>query len=165
MRTQFFLGCATNLYSTAMFSQDFPSIAHATDLLKSMQTNASFQRGAPSENVVTFLSRLENADPASPEISEDDNNAAWGHYQFTASSLTCTSVLTSWDAVGNVVVACRLIAAAIKTCKVARHLCFSNHIETTSYLSDIYLANVINLLWQFWQEAVGINVSDTFETL
>jgi hypothetical protein len=55
--------------------------------------------------------------------------------------------------------ACRLIATVIKTCKVARHLCFVKHIDTSAFLSDVYLENIINLLWTSWKDAVGILVS------
>jgi hypothetical protein len=97
--------------------------------------------------MVAFLDRIENADPNSPDISDDDKNAAWGHYQFTASSLTCRSVLLSWSSVGSVDFACQLIAAAIKTSRVARQICHLNQLKPTSFLSDIYLSNIIELLW------------------
>lgn len=106
--------------------------------------------------MLTFLDRIENADPNSPDISDDDKNTSWGHYQFTASTLTCSSVLSSWNSVGNASVACRLIAAAIKTCRVARLLCQSNRITTSSYLSDIYLANIIELLWGLCKDMVTV---------
>jgi hypothetical protein len=120
-----------------------------------MQSKASSQDGAPSIDVATFLDRIEQADPNSSEITEDDKNESWGHYQFTASTLTCQTVLTLWDDVGNTNVACRLIAAAIKTCKIARHLCFSNRISPKSYLSDIYLSHIIESLAALWKGKVG----------
>jgi hypothetical protein len=55
--------------------------------------------------------------------------------------------------------ACNLIAAALKTCKVARHLCFEHNITTTSYLSDIYLENVVSKLWDLWKSAGGVRIS------
>jgi hypothetical protein len=124
-----------------------------------MQANMSFKTTEPSGNVVAFLDRIEQADPNSPDISEDDNNACWGHQQFTASTLTCTTVLISWQKIGNTDMACRLIAAAIKTCKVARHLCSSRNIDVNSYLSDIYLSNIVELLWKSWKDAGGVDVS------
>jgi hypothetical protein len=147
-----FYFCA-DLFLTATFSQEFPLIPHAKELLKSMQSNMSFQSGGPLDDVITFLDRIENADPHSPDISDDDKNESWGHYQFTAATLTCTSMLISWDSIGNVSMACRLLAAAIKTCKVARHLCFSYNISPASYLSDVYLSSVVELLWRFWTES------------
>jgi hypothetical protein len=140
-----------DLIPTATLSTDFPSIAQATDLLNHME-RASFPCGQPSDDMVAFLDRIENTDPNSPDISDDDKNAAWGHYQFTASSLTCRSVLSSWSSVGNVNFACRLIAAAIKTSRVARHICHLNQLKPTSFLSDIYLSNIIELLWELCKD-------------
>jgi hypothetical protein len=107
---------------------------------------------------MAFLNRIERADPHAPDISEEDNNESWGHHQFTATSLTCTTVLTSWDCIDNIDVVCRLIAAAIKTCRVARHLCFSWNINASTYLSDIYLSNVVKLLWSLWKDAGGVSI-------
>ena len=120
-----------------------------------MNENSSFQVGAPSDDVVAFLQRAENADPNSPDISEDDNNANWGHYQLSGS----TTLSASWHNIGSTGIACRLIAVLIKTCKVARHLCFVKQINTANFLSDAYLENTINLLWTSWKEALGIPVS------
>jgi hypothetical protein len=119
-----------------------------------MQENASFQVGAPSDALVSFIQHADTIDPNSPEISEDDNNAAWGHKQLSGSS----NLLTSWHNIGNTTVACRLIAVAIKTCQVARHLCFVKHINSSTYLGDIYLEKIIDSLWASWKEATGINV-------
>src|ERR1700722_8795229 len=137
-------------------SHNFPNIAHAMDLLKSMESHTTFKSGEPSADVVAFLDRIKNADPNSPQFTEDNTNGSWGHYQFTGGNMTCTSVLTSWTSIGNTNIACQLIAAAIKTCKVARHLCFEHEVESHSYLGDIYLANVINILWRLWSEAGGV---------
>jgi hypothetical protein len=126
------------------------------DLLTSMQSNTSFQLGAPSPDVVAFLERAEHADPNSPDISDDDKDSAWGHYQLSGT----TSLLESWDNIGNTGIACRLIAIAIKTCKVARHLCFIKQINPPAYLSDIYFSNIIASLWSSWKQATGINVSN-----
>jgi len=125
-----------------------------------MQSNTSFKNRdrEPSSDVMAFLKRIEHADPNAPDISEEDNNESWGHHQFTAASLTCTTVLTSWDCIGNIDVACRLIAAAIKTCRVARHLCFSRNIKASTYLSDIYLSKVVELLWSLWKGAGGVSI-------
>src|SRR6266852_3745377 len=120
----------------------------------SMQENASFQVGAPSDALASFIHHADTIDPNSPEISEDDNNAAWGHTQLSGSS----NLLMSWHNIGNTTVACRLIAVAIKTCQVARHLCFVKHINSSTYLSDIYLGNIIDSLWASWIDATGINV-------
>lgn len=104
--------------------------------------------GVPSPDVLSFLARIEGADPNAPGLSEDDIDAGWGHYQFTAASLTVQSTLTSPEAVGDTITALRLIAAAIKTCKVAREMCRRHHISPTSFLSDMYLDRVVETLWE-----------------
>jgi len=139
-------------------AHEFPNIPHAGELLKSMRSHTTFQNGEPSADASAFLSRIQNADPNSPEISEDDTNQCWGHYQFSGAGMTCTSVLTSWASVGNTGIARQLIAAAIKTCRVARHLCFQRAIESTSFLSDAYLENIIDILWTLWIDAGGVCV-------
>jgi hypothetical protein len=57
------------------------------------------------------------------------------------------SVLIDWQAVGSTSVAFRLIAAAVKTCRVARHLCFKKLIDCSSFLSDNYLELLVEQLW------------------
>jgi hypothetical protein len=121
-----------------------------------MQSSPEFKVGKSSDDFTTFLERIKNANPNDPNLSEDDSNASWGHYQFTGGHLTCSTVLTSWDVVGSCSNACDLIAAALKTCKVARQLCFERNIEVTSYLSDIYLENVVSKLWNMWKSAGGV---------
>ena len=141
---------------TATLAQEFPFVSNAADLLTSMQNNSSLQLGAPSPDVVAFLERAEHADPNSPDIADDDKDSAWGHHQLSGT----TSLLASWDNIGSTGIACRLIAVAIKTCKVARHLCFTKQINPPAYLSDIYLSNIIASLWSSWKQATGINVSN-----
>jgi len=51
--------------------------------------------------------------------------------------------------------ACCLIAASIKTCKVAQHICFEQKITTGSYLSDAYLQNLVKVLWTLWKKVGG----------
>jgi hypothetical protein len=106
----------------------------------------------PSVRVAAFLERLESADPNAPDISEDDTNACWGHQQFTAGDMRCQTVLVSWHEIGALM-ACKLVAVAIKTCKVARHICFERGIESASYLSDAYLQNIVELLWSLKEKA------------
>ena len=45
-----------------------------------------------------------------------------------------------------------MIAAAIKTSRVARHLCHSKQLKPTSFLSDIYLSNIVELLWELCKD-------------
>jgi hypothetical protein len=122
-----------------------------------MQSNPSFQLGAPSPDIVAFLERTKHADPNSPDISDDDKGSAWGHYQLSGT----TSLLAPWDNIGNTGIACCLIAVAIKTCKVACHLCFIKQTNPPTYLSNIYLSNIIASLWSSQKQAIGINVSNT----
>ena len=159
-----FYGRLTQNFATAILKNAFPSITCAVPFMKSMASEVSSpaSNSTPSDDVLAFIGRIEGADPNSPAISEDDTNESWGHYQYTASALTCTTVLTSWDSIGNIDTACRLIAAAIKTCKVARHLCFARHISPASYLSDIYLQNIVELLLQLWSAMDGNKVRSEF---
>ena len=103
-----------------------------------------------------FLSRLEKSSPTNPSFSEDDTGSSWGHYQFTSGNMTIKSVIRSWDCVGITTIACKLIAAAIKICKVARHICFEQNNHTTSFLADIYLSNLIDELCDVWVGAGGV---------
>ena len=148
----YFCGCElTKFIPIAILSTDFPSITQAADLLKCLE-RASLPCGQPSDDMVAFLDRIENANANSPDISDDDNDASWGHFQFTAASLTCKFILSSWSNVGSVSFACRLIAAAIKTSRVAWHLCHSKQLKPTSFLSDIYLSNIVELLWELCKD-------------
>jgi len=141
---------------TGEFTERFSSIKDAIHLLNAMESSPDFKAGKSSDDFVAFLARIKNLDPNDPSLSEDDLDASWGHYQFTGGRLTCSAVLTNWDAVGGCEFACDLIAAALKTCKVARHLCFERKIEATSYLSDVYLENVVLKLWDLWKSAGGV---------
>lgn len=115
-----------------------------------MKACPDFQSSLPSSNLKLFLTRIEKADPNDTTIDEDNKGASWGHYQFTAGSMTCASVMTSWEAIGNTDTACKLIAAAIRTCKVARHVCEKTNIRASSYISDVYLGRVVKTLWDLW---------------
>lgn len=123
-----------------------------------MQGNPDFGRREPSPQTTTFLERIENADPNAPGLSEDDLGPSWGHWQFTAGGLTCATVLETWDHIGNTDIACRFIAAAIKTCRVARHLCFIQGNSGCSYLSDNYLQIMVDRLLELWSAAGGVRI-------
>jgi hypothetical protein len=112
-----------------------------------------------------FLSRIESASPAAPNLSEDDAGASWGHHQFTSRTMTIKSILTSWESVGSTAMACKLIAAGIKTCKVAHHICFNNGISTSSYLADAYLSNIVGQLWDLWIAVGGVSLTEPQFTL
>jgi len=121
-----------------------------------MEKNPTFNSQPPSTEMEQFIARIETSDPNSTELAEDDSNANWGHYQFTAGSMTVQTVLTSWSSVGNTETARKLIAAAIRTCKTARFICFQRNVAVTSYLSDIYLENILDRLWTLWKDAGGV---------
>jgi hypothetical protein len=85
-----------------------------------MHAQRSFKQGATSDNVATLLAHLQCADPGSPDIDEDNVCLGWGHDQFTAGGITPTSCLTSWQNVGSIDTAFKLVAAGLKTCQEAR---------------------------------------------
>ncbi|KAH9047750.1 hypothetical protein EDB84DRAFT_1614692 [Lactarius hengduanensis] len=107
----------------AILTTSFPSLTDAPRLLRSMNAQSSFKQSEPSEQVTTLLDRVQFADPSSPDIDEDNACQGWGHEQFTAGGVTLSSSLTSWQEVGNVATALKLVAAAIKTCQEARLMC------------------------------------------
>ena len=51
-----------------------------------LQLQALYEGLEREDDMVAFLDRIENANANSPDISNDNNNPSWGHYQFTASS-------------------------------------------------------------------------------
>ncbi|KAJ3513008.1 hypothetical protein NLJ89_g3197 [Agrocybe chaxingu] len=105
-----------------------------------MELNINFGEGNVSADMQSFLSRIESTDPNSLDVSEDETNTNWGHWQLTS---------------GGCPTACRLIAASVKTCKVARQLCVERKISATSFISDIYLQHIVSWLWELWREADG----------
>ena len=144
------------------FFRKQPPIPHAIALLDAMAASPGFKSSTPSDNVTAFLNRIEAADPNSCEIGEDDSNQSWGHWQFTAGGLTITTVIQDWACVGGVDTACKLLAAAIRTCKVARHICLERDITTNSFLSDAYLNNMVEQLYKSWTAAGGVRWSFLF---
>jgi hypothetical protein len=119
-------------------------------LLQELNYECSKHNGIPSADILQFIDRIELADP-SAEDNEDNMNLSWGHSQFTSGGLSCSAVLVSWSAVGNVGTAFRLLAAAVKTAKVARQLCFTQGI-LGSCLADAYIQNIVELLWNCWND-------------
>jgi len=122
-----------------------------------MEAQSSFRSGPTPSLTTNFLSRLEKSTPIDPSISEDETGPSWGHYQFTSGNMTIKSVIRSWDCVGTTTFACTLIAATVKICKVARHICFDQNINTTSFLADAYLSNLIDELCDVWVKAGGVS--------
>ncbi|KAI9429616.1 hypothetical protein H4582DRAFT_2088753 [Lactarius indigo] len=140
----------------AILTSDFPSLTNGPQLLRSMNAQSSFKQSEPSEQVTTLLNRIQFADPSSPDIDEDNACQGWGHEQFTAGGITLSSSLTSWQEVGNVATALKLVAAAIKTCQEARLMCENAGIlKTNAFISDIYLEKTLECLESCWVGAGG----------
>jgi hypothetical protein len=140
-----------------MLSADFPSLTNAPHLIHSMNALPTFKQGEPSEKVAALLERVQFADPGSPEFDEDNKGLSWGHYQFTGGNLTLSSSLITWQDVGNVATAFKLVAAALKTCQEARLMCTNAGVPTTQgFLSDSYLEQTLGLLQTCWVGAGGV---------
>ncbi|TFK20850.1 hypothetical protein FA15DRAFT_658794 [Coprinopsis marcescibilis] len=135
----------------ASFSKPVP---HAADLLAALKfatTNAvpGFDN-EPSSSAVVFLKILEDADPNSDAFDQhddDNNNTGWGHYQYTGGGKNMRNSFPAWGDVGSVVFAQKLVSAGLRTCKVARHLCASRNRIAQSYTADMYLAILVEHLW------------------
>ncbi|KAF8223605.1 hypothetical protein L208DRAFT_1316095 [Tricholoma matsutake] len=67
---------------------NFPLVPFAIDLLNAMEETPDFKNGPTPHLTATFLSRIENANPNSPDISEDDSGSSWGHLQFTSGNMS-----------------------------------------------------------------------------
>ena len=57
-------------------AHEFPSISFAADLLNAMMDNPSLHSGQPSEDVLTYLRHIEDADPNDLDIKENDTNSS-----------------------------------------------------------------------------------------
>ena len=147
----------TDRVLTAILTSEFPSLSKSSDFLRSMSAHSSFKQGETSEKVSTLLERVQSADPGSPEIDEDNRKQGWGHDQFTAGGLSPSTSLTCWQDVGSVSTAFQLVATAIKTCQEARLMCANaGSPKTSGYISDAYLAQVLELLEKCWVDASGV---------
>lgn len=140
-----------------MATDEFPQllVTFADGLITALEhaENNSIEsfNGASSADAVAFLDRIEDADPnisAFDANDDNNNNAGWGHYQFTAGGHTIRHTLLTWAAMGSVTFASKLLAAALRTCKVAWHLCEIQGRPASSYISDVYLANLVEHLWE-----------------
>ena len=138
------------------FLDQQPPIPHAIALLDAMMALPNFKSSTPLNNIATFLNHIETADPNSHEIDKDDSNESWGHWQFTTGSLTTTNVIRDWASVGGVDMACKLLAVTIQMCKVAHHICFEQNITPGGFLSDVYLNNMVEWLYESWTVAGGV---------
>ncbi|EKM78018.1 hypothetical protein AGABI1DRAFT_129800 [Agaricus bisporus var. burnettii JB137-S8] len=130
-----------------ILSNDFPSIKDSSLLFDAFKLSPNFSAGSPSDEFERWIQTIDAADPNDPALDEDNNFEQWGHQQLSLTS----PQLTSWTIVGSVNGACRLIAALVKTCKVAREICQVNQREmSTSFIADIYLDRTIETLWKLW---------------
>jgi hypothetical protein len=122
-----------------------------------MEINPTFSNVPMADAVKHFIDGIQSADPLSSDFDEDDLGVSWGHRQFQG----WNAKLSSWDAIGSPENACCLVAAVIKTCRVARELCRDLEAKnlakgyTTSYLSDMYLEQITERLWDLWKAAGG----------
>lgn len=71
--------------------------------------------------------------------------------------MTVTTSLRNWSDIGDVEFARKIIAATIRTGKVARQLCGAKKIQVKSYLADCYLENVVGAIWNAWKTAGGVS--------
>ncbi|KAM6491607.1 hypothetical protein JOM56_012999 [Amanita muscaria] len=134
----------------SIFQADFPQNSFpnhdaALALLQSFKAQPKFVANDPSESLMNLIKETEGADP-NDELDEDENGLNWGHRIFSHRLGNL-----SWQDIGSTVVACRLIAAIVKTCKQARHACAKLGIRG-SYISDSYLDRVIDILREKWDE-------------
>lgn len=127
------------------------------DSLNALGMNPTFTSGEHSPSFVNFLNHIERAVP-SAEDDENNTNKSWGHSQFTAGQLTCSSVLDSLASVGSPMFAGRLIATAVTMCCVSRWLCKTKSTLPTFYISVKSLNKTSRLLWACWTSAGGTNV-------
>lgn len=121
-----------------------------------MRAEPDFLRADPPSQTLNFISRIEDADPNDPDLDEDNSGLSWGHRQFTAGSMTCSTVIMTWSDIGNTDTACKLISEAIRTSRVARFFWSKGNPgppTTSTFLSDTYVDVVVNRLWKIWVDA------------
>ncbi|KAF8268369.1 hypothetical protein EI94DRAFT_1785947 [Lactarius quietus] len=140
----------------ADLTSQFPSLINAPSLLQSMNKQPSLMQGKTSKEVVMLLKHIQSADPASPDIDEDNLGQSWGHYQFTAGGVSPSSSLTTWQDIGSVDTAFKLVAVLLKTCQDAQAMCANARTPKTSgFISDIYLEQILDHLEKCWVGAGG----------
>ncbi|KAF8264808.1 hypothetical protein EI94DRAFT_1805298 [Lactarius quietus] len=135
----------------ADLTSQFPLLINAPSLLQSMNKQPLLKQGKTSKEVATLLKRIQSADPASPDIDEDNLGQSWGHYQFTAGGVSPSSLLNTWQDIGSVDIAFKLVAASLKTCQDARAMCANAGTPKMSgFISDIYLEQILDRLEKCW---------------
>jgi hypothetical protein len=130
-----------------ILAKEYPLIKESGPLFDAFKLLPHFSVGSPSAELERWIGDIDVADPNDPSFDEDNHFEQWGHHQLSLSS----PALTSWTIVGNVETACRLVAALVKTCKVAREICRVNERNPgTSFIADVYLDRIIETLWKVW---------------
>jgi hypothetical protein len=86
-----------------------------------MNAQPLFKQGETPQNIIKLLEHIQCADPDLPDFDEDNLGAIWGH-QFMRGGLTLSSSLTTWQDVGSVVTAFKLVVATLKTCQEAQRI-------------------------------------------
>ncbi|TEB22830.1 hypothetical protein FA13DRAFT_1576483, partial [Coprinellus micaceus] len=78
-------------------------VSHGVELISGLELlqKSDLIQADPSADTLAYLKQLEDADPNMPDLSEDDDNEAWGHYQYRANGLTPALVLKDWTTIGN----------------------------------------------------------------
>ncbi|KAH9024041.1 hypothetical protein EDB83DRAFT_2320137 [Lactarius deliciosus] len=139
-----------------VLTSNFPSVTNAASLIRSMNAQASFKQGKPSINVTALLERVQFADLGSLDIDEDNTCQSWGHDLFTAGGISLSSSLTTWEDVGSIATAFKLVAAALKMCQEARLMCVNTGTpKIDGFISDIYLKKILECLEKCWVGAGG----------
>ncbi|KAM6496548.1 hypothetical protein JOM56_007021 [Amanita muscaria] len=139
------------------FRTDYSHIAAGSKLMDAFELNPTFGNNEMSEDVKGFLCRLETADPNDPSIDDDEKGLAWGHCQFTANPVPWRSVFASWGSIGKPANACLVIAAAMRTCSVARHVYYQgSEASEASFTADMYLQELTELILEVWISADGV---------
>jgi hypothetical protein len=146
---------------TDLLDDDFPKEIFgnhdkAIALLQSINAEpASGSSVEPSKHLLDFIEEVEGADLVD-ETDEDEKGLNWGHKLFSG---RLGNVVKTWKDVANTRTACRLIAAIIKTCKLARHDVLERGINGSSYIADSYLDRTIDILWTGWEAENGVRPS------
>ncbi|KAH8979593.1 hypothetical protein EDB86DRAFT_3088674 [Lactarius hatsudake] len=150
----------------AVLTSEFPALTNAVNLIRSMNVQLLFKQGKSSHNVSTLLERLQFADPGSPDIDEDNTCLSWGQDLFTAGGISPLSSLTTWEDVGSIATAFKLVAAALKTCREARLMCTNAGTpQTGGFISDVYLEKILECLENCWVRAGGVITSSRVPVL
>ncbi|PPQ79450.1 hypothetical protein CVT24_010070 [Panaeolus cyanescens] len=145
-----------------LFTSKYSYIKNGAPLLRLLQQRDQLERTDPSKlhsaspDTLLFISQITNANPNDPTLDEDNSDGNWGHYQFTAGSLTISAVLVTWTSIGSASVACQLLAAALKTRRAAEQICLHRRKRPSSYLSDIYLELMVDKIHSLLLTQAGV---------